>query len=507
MPRIRGVQEDDPEEHIGTAPGEGDDGDGSDDSDAPVGKDAPDKWKQADQSCRGYRGHLSRRMKSARNLIQFGDANPSSAAATALLESKTALDLAYQRTCDAFQVLFDLNPPAPLFKQQQLKLDQVTEKYDDACAAILASISRIKRPPSTHVTSADWAGDDDDEDYSRGAGAPSGNKAKVNTALRPEKLTENFTPREFTEWAEQFKAYYITSNFNKCAVPVQQAYLRQCLNKTIWFRIGANVEEDTEIFGDASSCMSLLLDEFKERYPEFNRRLTFFRSEQQAGQSMTDYMIRNRQLHDEADMHEITQEQMLLFRNIAGCRDKKLRERLLELEIRTLSELTKFVTRWEVAKKEDKDIDKTNASKASQIKGRQQKSGKDGTKKKPGDPDWKCYRCGSRKHHYKDCTVPATVVCKYCDKTGHTVDACMSKQKGKKSGDTKEKQKALRAHQATTKPLKEKETPASHSSSEEDYKEEVNNKLQVFRVRMVKASLSDPTPRLNVLVRQGRHQF
>ena len=291
-------------------------GDSSEDSDAPS-ETSPGVWKKSIMSCRGYRSHLTRRVNSTKKLIDFGNIHPSSTVCAQLLDAKSELDIAYNKVCSGFQKLFDLNPPEKDYQDQQAKLDRHTEEYDDICTAILEAVQKMKRPPSTQITRNLRA--DSDQQIDQGADRP---KMKVNSALKPEKLTETFTPREFYEWGVQFQAYYRTSHFDQCTLPDQHAYLRQCINKTLWFRISSANNANTEMFGDVDSCLSLLLGEFQERYPQFNRRLAFFRAEQLPGQSMTDFMIKNRQLHNEADMHEITQDELLLFKNISGCKDR-----------------------------------------------------------------------------------------------------------------------------------------------------------------------------------------
>ena len=157
MSSMKGFGKKDDTEKISAAQGGDDSDSGSDTSEIP--KDAPDNWKKALKSCRGYRSHLSRRANSARQLIAFGEANPSSAAATSLLEAKAALDKAYDKVCQAFQTLFDQNPPDVAYDEQQMKLDKAAELYDETSAAILQAITVIKRPQLGRVTRADWGAD------------------------------------------------------------------------------------------------------------------------------------------------------------------------------------------------------------------------------------------------------------------------------------------------------------------------------------------------------------
>ena len=457
---------------------------------------APEKWERLMNSSRGYRSHLTRRVKSAKKLILFCEKNPSSSAVTSLNEAKEGLGKAYEKVVASIEEMLEVGPPRSTFEMLQAKLDNATESYDSVIANILEAVVTIKRPPRariTELTSAAWG----EEDDTAGGNEPGVRRPKPNTALRPEKLTPEFTPREFLEWGEQFQAYFRTSNFKACELTDQHAYLRQCMNKKLWFRVSENIQADTPIFGDEESCMGLLLSEFQERYPKFNRRLRFFRSEQEQGQSMTDYMIKNKQLFDEADINDITDEELLLFRNLSGCRDKRLREKLLEIEVRTLDELKKFVTRWEVAKKEDKEIEKsTNVAKAAQVTSKGKSSKDNGGKHNSGATDrngqpYKCFRCGSTKHRIKECRVSPNVVCKNCGKTGHTKDSCRQKQKdGDKSG-AKAKEDSKKTEKVAKADAKRDQSTSSDGSAEG---------LAMYRVSKLSTRFRHPTPRMRVAV-------
>ena len=87
----------------------------------------PRAWKKALLSCRGYRGHFTKRLNAGRKLVEFGEINPSSTVAAALQEEKAALNRAYKNVCKAYQVLFDMDPPEREFDELERKLDSIND--------------------------------------------------------------------------------------------------------------------------------------------------------------------------------------------------------------------------------------------------------------------------------------------------------------------------------------------------------------------------------------------
>ena len=164
------------------------------------------------------------------------------------------------------------------------------------------------------------------------------------------------------------------------------------------------------------------------------------------------------------------------------------------MEVRTLAELTKFVTRWEVAKAENKEVEKTDVAKAAMAKKAPQKQGK------KTDSEYRCFRCGSKKHRIRECTTSSEVVCKNCSKSGHTKDACRSKPN---SDNPKKQGKPRRQTSKSEKVKKVTEKKEEEDSSDDDE----TAGLAMFRVSAVTSKVTDPTPRLRVHVRQGNRKF
>jgi len=181
-------------------------------------------------------------------------------------------------------------------------------------------------------------------------------RAKPDTALKPDKLTTDFTPDEFREWREQWYSYFEASNFEAVSERCQQQYLKACLNTNLKLRLSEKCNKDTPIFGADDSCMAYLQQEFDAQYPLQNRRLEFFHYKQQSGQLMSDFALKLKRLWEQADIHKIDPEELLVYRYMTGCTDQKLRNELLKIEDPTVILLNDRIMQWERERKQEKKI-------------------------------------------------------------------------------------------------------------------------------------------------------
>ena len=104
---------------------------------------------------------------------------------------------------------------------------------------------------------------------------------------------------------------------------------------------------------------------------------SFFKAKQAQGQCMTDYVIQLRQMFEEADMHEMDYDEMLMFKYLCTCSSNELRKELLKLQEPDLQEVEDFITAWEVSRRSDKEVRKTDKpAKADVVKSDSTKPGK-----------------------------------------------------------------------------------------------------------------------------------
>ena len=57
---------------------------------------------------------------------------------------------------------------------------------------------------------------------------------------------------------------------------VQQAFLLNCLDLELYLRLTSSIAATTPVLGTGDSCMNMLANIFKQKYPLLLRRKTFF---------------------------------------------------------------------------------------------------------------------------------------------------------------------------------------------------------------------------------------
>ena len=448
-------------------------------------------------SARGYKARLTMAAKAAEKALDLFTAGPTNLGASELKNDLANMESAFRPLQYRLHELMDNASSEQDFTDHEADLKDYTKRYDKLRATVMAAIdvaAPALLPQKSQVTGtkkgrkeAAGGGPDDDNDADSFTTADGDTRQfKVNTALKPEKLTTESTPRDLTSWIDQFTSYYETSFMSEVSIKAQQAYLKQCLDKTLRFRLEQYIDTNTPIFGDLDSCISVIKAEFEESYPIFTRRLEFFRAMQPKKQSMSDFISHCKQLWIEGDMHNLKNNDLLLFKYYYSCTDDELRKEMLKLESPGIHDVERFVKRYEVSKRENKEITKssptTSTAQAAQVKKSQKKGKKDNSKQPQDKGSLKskmdaivkaggCRRCGSSNHDANNCRHVDTT-CYRCDKKGHTKWVCLSStSQANKTSNTK------------TSPAEEPEASTGKAS-------------QVVH-RVAKVQLSDPTPRLD----------
>ena len=471
---------------------------------ASKGKDIPPVIQGADEtreawitrirySARGYKASFTLCIKSIVNKCKFVATSPSDFGISQLQECIGELNKAINPLRFRMQELMDSAGLEKDFKDHETDLETYMTQYHETIEYVMAAIKEAQEelhPRKDQVSGLLEKGKPADAGGDATAAAAAVGKApvsKANAVLKPELLSSENTPQELRLWLEQFQSYYATSRFDILDVKSQQAYFKQCLDKTLRFRLERRIDGRTPIFGLGDSCEAILKEEFLARYPLFNRRLTFFRSEQAGGQSMSDYVISLRQMFEEADIMGIAHEDLLLFKYLCGCTDRELRKELLKIKDPTTKNVEDFILTWEISKRADKEVAKSGstakASKVQRGKANQAKSAQGASsaqKLKDIVQKGGCGRCGSRSHKKDKCKY-RNATCHKCGKEGHIKPVCQSKT-------------------SKSQPNTPKSTPAQSraaSPTESDDQAPTNTGKAgqlVHRVATIK--ISDPTPRL-----------
>ena len=126
------------------------------------------------------------------------------------------------------------------------------------------------------------------------------------------------------------------------------------------------------MFGAHDSCIAYLKEEFLDMYPLFNMRLEFFRIMQPKKQSMSDSINQCRQLWNEGDLHNLQDDNLLLFKYFYACTDDELCKKMLKVEDPTAIKIEGFVSLYEVSRRANKEVTKsspqTQTAQAAQAK-------------------------------------------------------------------------------------------------------------------------------------------
>ena len=74
---------------------------------------------------------------------------------------------------------------------------------------------------------------------------------------------------------------------------------------------------------------------------------------------MSDYVLKLRQLYEEADIHALRNEELLLFKYLCGCTNHELRKELLKIKEPSVKKVQDLILTWEISKRADKEVAKT----------------------------------------------------------------------------------------------------------------------------------------------------
>ena len=409
--------------------------------------------------------------------------------------SKTAVDQASSRK--DFQMAYEevmnkLNEIALLAEDDASEegyiksMEEIQQRYEDTLAEILAASTDIKPElPAAPSPSAD-----------QGA-------ARANMALRPPILSLQFSPPEMKAWQRQFQAYYNSSGFHQCSISIQQEYFRACLDRQLDNRVfqGTKINSTTPVFSsdDTFTCFTVLNDAFLLEYPLFNRRHEFFTMTQRIGEKFSDFVGRLKAAGEEADLGNLSVDEMHMFRYIEGCSDVSLRKRLLEVVKPTLEQFDQVYKAYESANSQHQALDSAVAAmplRTQHVKFNTQRQRMPrqyiAGKIKRSDLIGKCFRCGSSAHTATSCPIPSGTICHNCQKPGHLTRVCLGSQQFTSS------RPSTRPHSRSASPVNAIEDDQTHpmkfcSSEPQD----------LVQCSAVNAS----TPRLRVQISQGKTSF
>ena len=359
---------------------------------------------------RAQKGHMTRNVKAAERLCQFVRGKPSSIASGQLIKSHENLQESMDKIVGSYTELMGYSPED--VETIEGKLAELESIFTETSEKLMAAANEIDVPPQPNLETPP-------------TGQSQQMKPQVNGALKPSVLNDDYTPVEMRAWVSQFKAFYSTSNMAQCTVEDQQAYLKICVDLNLYLRLSDKVSPTTEIFGEGG-CIDLIKEEFLNKYPLFSRRLDFFRLKKKKEESQMDYIARLKILGEEADLDDLSVDDLYVFRIICECSDSYLRDKYLKIEDPSLDDLMRITRAHEVARAAQKALDTNKVNYAGNSKKKFFKTKE--TRVTKESLKGRCFCCGSSTHLRNDCKKKH-LTCNKCKKQGHIAPVCLSGEK------------------------------------------------------------------------------
>ena len=403
-------------------------------------------------------GWVTRHINSTRKLLPSFQDSTSSHNVEALVSNRDKLTKQKARVDELYDTLFETLATSEEDATEDMNaLDALTGRVDDTMAEIAQALNRVNGCPRSEPQAASSA-----------AQGRQQARAKPNEALRPFKLTKDHTPVELASWIAKFKAYFSNSNFAVCTVAEQQAYFKNVIDVNLETRIADRVMQDTPVFSDRAnipSCMSILEEEFDSRYPLFTRRFNLFNHKQGEGQLFSDFAADVRAQADRARLHDLTPNDLVMLIYITGCRDAKLRDKLLKEREPTLTIFHELIRQHEAANFAIKTMAGINPNLSNKEEVRVARRQTNHPTIEQLKASRRCVRCGNGNHESRDCQhINST--CNGCGVKGHLQRVCQKQFKTERKLATRKANDQQRSRQIEEEVSCESPPPGYDSGSE-----------------------------------------
>ena len=362
------------------------------------------------------KGVLTRHINSANRLMTTVGRYPSEPGRLDLLNSKTKIEKASDNVQDLLLALATVDEENAA--THEAAIEQEGTRADEAQNNILQALSSFN--PAEPVANQP------DQLIQR---------PKPIEALRPFILTLDHSPADWEQWQEEWKAYYEASNLQLGPIRQQQAYFRKVINSELLKQIQQYILPATPIYGQGG-CIELIEQAFCQRYPQFNRRLNFFRTKQAENQKFSEWTSQLRLIARGADLHTMTPDDIFVMRYISGCTDEKLRQKLMQIPNPTSADLDKAVAEYECSQQMETAIQSkvsTITAKTSTSQYRRNKFNKPNNSNRSFNKkmtkkhlEGRCWHCGLKNHKSEACKRRDNLHCSKCNRQGHIADVCIS---------------------------------------------------------------------------------
>lgn len=364
----------------------------------------------------GHKGHFGRKEKVLKGFLPLVQGNPKKANCAALEEDLMKLQHHYEKMLGLYEALREITEEEAALVEIESRLEELEGRFQDLRVPCMMLFGNVRESTPVEPTGQE-------------AVVRPKTRARVNEALKPDRLSLDFTPAEMRSWFDKFRAFYDTSELQNYAVRDQHAFLFTCVNTQLEVRLREQIDDHTPIFQD-NGCLDRIREEFSLKYPLFTRRMEFFKYNQESSQSFRDYDTQLQRKGNEADLQNLRVDELYMFRFMTGTNDARLREKFLKIEDPTLEKMRQVANMHEVQQQSLSAIAGENSAHHVQRQGGgpRPQGGQGG-----GPQKVTCFRCGEMDHKSNTCSMSMDVKCKKCSNVGHLEKACIVREKFFKS--------------------------------------------------------------------------
>ena len=246
---------------------------------------------------------------------------------------------------------------------------------------------------------------------------PRDRRIKLVSDLKPDKLQPDANTTDYQQWKRQFNAHFSASHLAHAPTCDQHTYLESCLHDLAKV-VSREATNTTPTIGEDNSCFAILDNFFKNKYPIILRRKAYFSMVQKQGQDERSFLEDLRATADEADIAGMGLDDALCMQLLAKLTDKRLIEKLGEVENPNIEEFSRIINAH-MHTKASTPSQQTSGSNSKRGQNRQGGGTRPNSRPQLSEQEVarrkglynKCLCCGEEGHFIKTYTVRNTVVC------------------------------------------------------------------------------------------------
>ena len=407
----------------------------------------PEAFKRAFWKTNGYRTAVSNKARATKAAISAYRKNPNVWHLKNATQKFEALEYAYEKVCNGLLVAaYIADDDAARSKNVNDRQELVKQEFEPIQKDFLAIA--------------------DDPNADRRAPAPAAPTATVrafNETLLPDKLTMDFLPHQYRKWKKDVAGFFKYNGLDKESGEVQNIQLGRCISAEVASLIEGEQEDQAPIFDDHVGAMLLIEKYYSMKHTDTAKKLELFTCKPKPGEGPAEFAARQSALYHEADLKNMTADQIRGFFLIANISNSSLRNKLLEMKDPSYDDLIAKINAWSATNAASKAIGESLSSSEATV-ATVKAGGKKGGKKQqtngpkppsniqntPASLKGRCQCCGSTQHVKKNCERAERAKCDNCKKPGHYKNVCLAeyiawkREQNEKSGGKPAKVKTVK---------------------------------------------------------------